>query len=190
MSVAVSPNLEHFSHIEDVVAFIKQHVPANADATTWKNVCEDVMHCELDKVEPVLTTQLKTTDTHAHTEDEIRGLLRAASWYTHPQLTTEALLKQVELIKTTLIPLPNPKQEGDLNTIFATIQNHVAGHEALPAAQAIEELLAFLQDNPSLSALMIPAHELRDQIYYQLLYPHWFAIVEAWHTARSKKEGS
>ena len=36
------------------------------------------------------------------------------------------------------------------------------------------------------TSALTPAHELRDQIYYQLLYPHWFAIVDQWRQGQTK----
>jgi hypothetical protein len=179
-------SLEHFTHIEDVVAFVKKHLPAEADAEAWKNICENVMHCELRKVEPLLTKQLAEKDAHHHSEEDIRALLRATSWYTHPQLSREALLAQVENLKKILEPNISPDTSDQLEMIRIAIQDQMAGHEALAAAEAIEALLKSLNANPTLTNTLTPAHELRDQIYYQLLYPHWFAIVHEWKQDQTK----
>ncbi len=32
--------LEHFTHIEDVVRFVKEHLPKGTGTGEWKNVCE------------------------------------------------------------------------------------------------------------------------------------------------------
>lgn len=179
-------SLEHFAHIENVVAFVKSHLPPEVGPEAWKRVCEDVLHCELTKVEPLLTKQLATQDAHAHQEEEIRALLRAASWYTHPQLPTEALLHQAKILRTILAPQADGTIPSHLETIQVALQQGLSGHEALPAAQAIEAILRVITQNPVLSPAQIPAHELRDQIYYQLLYPHWFAIVNQWKQTQTK----
>ena len=114
--------LEHFTHIEDVVTFVKEHLPPGGSVEAWKNICEDVMHCELSKVEPLLLKQLAEKDGHHHTEEDIRALLRATSWYTHPQLSQEELLAQVETLKTIL----GPDATVQLETIRAAIQDHTA----------------------------------------------------------------
>lgn len=180
----MEPHLEHFAHVEDVVNFVKAHLPPNADATAWKNVCEDVLHCELTKVEPLLTEQLAQQDAHHHREEDIRALLRAASWYTHPQLSTEALLTQADQLQRLF--------SGDavapkLDQVRAAIRDQYAGHEARLAAQILEELLERIRQNPSLEAGLLPARELRDQIYYQLLYPHWFETVKQWKEKQRHK---
>lgn len=180
-------SLEHFAHIEDVVEFVKTHLPPDANTDTWKQVCQDVMHCELQKVEPLLLQQLQKTDGHAHTEEEIRGLLRAASWYTHPQHTSDVLIEDAETLKEALIA-SNVKNASEwLDEVMIALEQHLTEHNALPATEAIESLIEQLHTDPTLSSFLPSAQELRDQIYYQLLYPHWFATIEQWKQAQNKK---
>jgi hypothetical protein len=178
----IDTSLEHFSHIEDVVAFVKRQLPENANHDAWKNVCEDVLHCELTKVEPLLLKELDQANEHSNEEEHIRSLVRAASWYTHPQLTQEQLLAKIDQLV--------PKLQGNLihqlQTIRTAIQTPKSGTEARDAAEVIEALIAALNTAPTDTETQTTLRELRDQIYYQLLYPHWFAIVTRWKQNRPK----
>lgn len=179
--------LEHFAHVEDVVAFVKKHLPPEADSSAWKNVCEDVLHCELTKVEPLLFAALQKKDEHAHTEDEIRALVRAASWYTHPQRSAEVLAEEALTLKSVLEAAGIKDAGSALDLAITALEDHLTEHEALPAANALELLIEKLRIDTAHASFLTPVRELRDQIYYQLLYPHWFMIVNQWKKNQSEK---
>ena len=172
-------SLEHFVHIEDVVRFIQQHLPPEQGEDTWRAVCTDVLHCELAKVEPILLKALQATRDPKQTET-IRELIRAASWYTHPQLSQEALVNTLDTLVRHLPAHADLLSEQQIHTIRTALTQEHEGAKALPASQAIDQLIIALSNSPVLESLLIPAREVRDQLYYQLLYPHWFEIVKNW----------
>jgi hypothetical protein len=170
--------LEHFQHVEDVITFIKQRLPKEAGPEAWKNVCEDVLNCHLPVVEPMLKEALKDVKGHPSEENTIRGLLRAVSWYQHPQLSLEQLLKNIEKLS----PIVSSEEQPYLQTIREILEQKKDGFDAYPAALAIETLLSA----PSTTEHQTELIELRDQIYYQLLYPHWFEVMKQWTDRKTK----
>lgn len=178
----IDTSLEHFAHIEDVVDFVKKQLPADADHEAWKNVCEDVLHCELTKVEPMLLKELEHRSEHPNEEEHVRALVRAASWYTHPQLNQEQLLAQITFLESHLAT----NHLDLLKMIGTAIQTPLSGSDARNAAKAIEDLIESTKTTNPDQSVITALHELRDQIYYQLLYPHWFAIVAQWKQRQPK----
>ncbi len=165
--------LEHFELIEDVIAHIRTKLPAESGPNSWKNVCEDILHCQLPTVEPLLLQELETAKGNATEEEKIRGLLRAVSWYAHPPKTTEEILTDLSHVRPTH---PSPPDQSRLDTIQAALEQKLEGKEALPAAEAIDELFAEAAHEDQRATFRL----VRDQIYYQLLYPHWFEVVKRW----------
>lgn len=170
-------SLERFVHIEDVVRFIKTHLPETPGTEQWQNICTDVLHCELAKVEPILLNELtKTKETPQ--ADEVRELLRAASWYTHPQATPAELDQKLGELNTRLAGYGFSEER--FFALQRALTEKQSGSEALSAANAIEQAIQTIHDHPELATLLSTAQAIRDQIYYQLLYPHWFEIVKVW----------
>lgn len=165
--------LEHFELIEDVVAHIRTKLPADSGADSWKMVCEDVLHCQLPAVEPILLKELEAAKGQPDEEEQIRGLLRAVSWYRHPRQETKELITQINHLKPTH---PEPADQTLLATIQDTLEQQREGKEALPGAEAIDALFARARNEEEKTKL----RQVRDQVYYQLLYPHWFEVVKRW----------
>lgn len=174
----LSPNapeapLEHFELIEDVINHIRTKLPAESGPGSWKNVCEDVLHCQLPAVEPLLLQELVAVKGDADETSRIRALLRAVSWYRHPPKQTSDLLETINRLKPTH---PGTEDQTHLNTIQEALEQKYEGADALKAADAVEALFAKEQREDLRDAL----REVRDQVYYQLLYPHWFEVVKRW----------
>lgn len=176
-SPTVEAPLEHFELIEDVVAHIRTKLPAESGPESWKNVCEDVLHCHLPQVEPLLLKELEAVKGNSTEEEQIRGLLRAVSWYNHPPKTTEQILRDLGHLRPT-----HPKQEDQtlLDTVQSALEKGLDGKDALPAAEAIDALFARATHEDH----RVTLRTVRDQLYYQLLYPHWFEVVKRWADAR------
>ena len=171
-------SLEHFILIEDVIAHIRTKLPDPSNAERWKHVCTDVLHCQLPVVEPVLLKELAAVRGQNDKEQEIRALLRAVSWYQHPAKSREELL--TALVAWREAPFAVAHQT-ELAKIQVALQTEQQGTDVLPAAQAVEML--FVQVNTVAERETL--REVRDQLYYQLLYPHWFEIVKEWHAKHS-----
>ncbi|MBP7133625.1 hypothetical protein KBA73_00235 [Patescibacteria group bacterium] len=179
--------LEHFTHIEDVVRFVKEHLPKGTGTGEWKNVCEDVLHCELEKIEPLLLEELKKHPQETKEDELIRALLRAASWYTHPQLSSADLLKQADILLANEELTEISHASDALLLAKTTLEKELSGVDVLPAAQALETLIERFTDGTNKEATLLLLRELRDQLYYQLLYPHWFSLVQAWNLRQAQK---
>lgn len=165
--------LEHFELIEDVVAHIRTKLPAESGPGSWKLVCEDVLHCQLPAVEPILLRELEAAKGHPEEEEKIRGLLRAVSWYRHPPKTIPELLAQISRMRSTH---PRSEDQTAFDTVESALQNQLEGEQALPAAETIDRLFTQSPRDDERAKL----REIRDQVYYQLLYPHWFEVVKRW----------
>lgn len=165
--------LEHFELIEDVIAHIRTKLPADSGPESWKNVCEDVLHCQLPNVEPLLLKELAAAKGNLADEEQIRGLLRAVSWYNHPPKTTEEIVAAVKRLRPTH---PSADDHAKLDLIQSALEQQMQGKELLSAADAVEQLFTHAQHEDQKTTLRI----VRDQIYYQLLYPHWFEVVKRW----------
>lgn len=170
--------LEHFELIEDVVAHIRSKLPAESGENSWKMVCEDVLQCHLPQVEPLLLQELAQADGNLEEEQKLRGLLRAVSWYQHPPRTTEELVTTLNHLRPTH---PDPADQTRLQTIQAALQERKMGSEALSAADDVEALFKTARGEDERAKL----REVRDQIYYQLLYPHWFDVMKQWANKQS-----
>lgn len=170
--------LEHFRHVEEVVEYIKKRLPQEVGPDAWKNVCEDVLNCHLPAVEPMLLKELEDVQGNPSEENNVRGLLRAVSWYTHPQLSINALLTKIDELEE----MATPEDKRSLETVREALKKAQHGFDAYPAALAIESLKKCSLVKEEETAI----HELRDQIYYQLLYPHWFEVMKQWTDQKSK----
>lgn len=170
--------LEHFELIEDVVAHIRGKLPADSGANSWKMVCEDVLQCHLPQVEPLLLKELAQAEGDLEEEQKLRGLLRAVSWYQHPPRTTEELLSTLNALRPTY---SDPGDQARLETIQTALEAQKTGSELLSATDAIEALFQTARSEEE----RLKLRELRDQIYYQLLYPHWFEVMKEWVAKQS-----
>ena len=168
----VDAPLEHFELIEDVIAHIRTKLPAESGPHSWKNVCEDVLHCQLPVVEPLLLQELEAAKGQTDEEQKIRGLLRAVSWYRHLPKTAAEILSEVNHLRPTH---PSPEDQTALDAIQQALEAQFEGHDALPAAEAIDRLFQAATEDQK-----VPLRLIRDQLYYQLLYPHWFEVVKRW----------
>lgn len=170
---SLSPDtpLEHFQLMEDVIAHIRAKLPAESGTHSWKAVCEDVLHCELSAVEPLLVQELLAAQGHPDEQQTVRGLLRAVSWYQHPQKDIAALLGELSTLRGVY---PETGDQMRLDEIEQALREQHQGDQALKAADAVDAL--FVQANaPSQKEAL---REIRDQLYYQLLYPHWFEAAK------------
>ncbi len=165
--------LEHFTLIEDVIAHIRTKLPAESGPESWRLVCEDVLNCHLPAVEPLLLKELEQNQQNPDEQEKIRGLLRAASWYRHPPKTTDELLKTINQLRPTH---PRNEDQQALDAIQAALEGQLEGGAMLPAANAIDHLFR----DASRPDEQEKFREIRDQVYYQLLYPHWFEVVKQW----------
>ncbi len=165
--------LEHFELIEDVIKHIRTKLPADSGSSSWKNVCEDVLHCQLPVVEPLLLQELAAVKGDADETNKMRALLRAVSWYRHPPKQVDELIDEVNHLKPTH---PGTEDQTYLSTIQDAFERKLEGSEMLKAADAVEALFANASREDQRDAL----REIRDQVYYQLLYPHWFEVVKRW----------
>ncbi len=170
--------LEHFELIEDVVAHIKAKLPAESGSNSWKNVCEDVLHCQLPLVEPLLLQELAANTGNTDEQEKIRGLLRAVSWYKHPPKSVEDLGKILNHLRPTH---PDNEDQADLNLIQSAFEQQLEGENALPAADAVDRL--FVKPQPEEQKNLL--RQVRDQVYYQALYPHWFDVVKRWAATKT-----
>lgn len=169
--------LEHFTLIEDVIAHIRTKLPAESGPESWRMVCEDVLNCHLPAVEPLLLKELEQNQQNPDEQEKIRGLLRAASWYRHPPKSQAELLKDLNQLRPTH---PKAEDQQALDAIQTAFEQQLEGSAALPAANAIDRLFRDAT-NPETQAKL---REVRDQLYYQLLYPHWFEVVKNWAAKR------
>ena len=172
-------SLEHFALIEDVLIYIRKKLGTETHPDAWKQVCEDILHCELPKIEPHLLHALADTKGQLVEEQKIRGLLRAVSWFTHPAKTIEELITILGHLKETH---PREEDQAHLDLVHDALEKKKEGAEAHPAAEAIDVLFSHAHDE----AERVHLRELRDQIAYQLLYPHWFEVVKRWTEAHER----
>lgn len=177
-SITIDTPLEHFELIEDVIAHIRTKLPAESGPGSWKAVCEDVLHCQLPAVEPILLRELDAAQGNTDEQSKIRALLRAVSWYRHPPKNAEELVTEIQHLHSTH---PGAEDHAAFAAVEEALKNQSQGAEALQAADAIDQLFARAQNDDHKGRL----RQIRDQIYYQLLYPHWFEVVKHWVAARS-----
>jgi hypothetical protein len=165
--------LEHFELIEDVVAHIRTKLPADSGPESWRAVCEDVLHCQLPAIEPLLLKELAAAQGNVDEQEKLRGLLRAVSWYRHPRMSADEIVAQLNHLRPTH---PGSENEAVLDTIQEALEKQYEGAEALKAADSVDALFANAKSEEEKEKL----RQIRDQVYYQLLYPHWFEIVKNW----------
>lgn len=170
---SLSPDtpLEHFKLVEDVIAHIRAKLPAEDGAESWKVVCEDVLHCELSAVEPLLLQELIAAQGHPEEQQTVRGLLRAVSWYRYPPKDVTTQLADLVTLRSAYM---DQADQSRLNEIEQALREQYQGDQALKAADAVDVLFLHA-DAPSQKE---PLREMRDQLYYQLLYPHWFEAAK------------
>ncbi len=188
------PTPEGFEHItttKDVRAYLQERFPNDP---TKSNLCQYPIGCDITDVEPFLIDDLiaekmRATESKGSNETiaRLRKLIRAASWISHARPRDEPLLalarsladevekKQQEIART------DPQESKEWNDVLSmahviasALHDHLAGAEAESAAQAIEYFVDIARKNPHDQRRLKHLRELRDQLYFQRLYPTWF----------------
>lgn len=142
--ITIDTPLEHFELIEDVIAHIRTKLPAESGPGSWKAVCEDVLHCQLPAVEPILLRELDAAQGNTDEQSKIRALLRAVSWYRHPPKNAEELVTEIQHLHSTH---PGTEDHAAFATVEEALKNQSQGAEALKAADAIDQLFARAQND-------------------------------------------
>ncbi len=187
-SSATLGELEHIPTILDVRKYLENKFEEDAGKT---DLCRYPFGCDIDRLEPILLAELvdvKASDAPDPKHlGHLRSMIRAASYFTHlrPIATelipfAESLVEEVQAHQQELARL-EPEEAKDWDDIREAAQSVVnalqrgqKGEEAEPAALAVEYFLDRVYQQKKYSGYLKKMRELRDQIYFQRLYPGWF----------------
>ncbi len=180
---------EHILTTKDVRDYLAKKF---RDDPARANLCKYPLGCDVNDVEPILQKDLLDAKTTGSVVDpknihQLRQLIRAASWGSivsksperHLALAHELVesveARQRELERTD----PDEAKEWNeiahmANVVEDALTHHLAGDEAEIAAQAMEHFLSVAIKERRDRVTLTRLRELRDQIYFQRLYPIWF----------------
>lgn len=182
------PNREGFEHLLttlDLRKYLEEKHPKRAD------ICKYPIGCEIGDVEPVLLADLnREKEVRSISKDRVnhlRKILRASSFRSHSQenktaltriaesLVNEVADKQRELARTE----PEEAKEYDdirrmAEDIVRVLQRPLYGEEAETAVLAVEHFFDVAKRERKDAATINRLRALRDQLYFQHLYPKWF----------------
>lgn len=178
---------EHLATIKDVRAYLEQKFSGDPKKA---NICQYPFGCDIDVLEPILLEDLvnaKLTDPDHGQWSRLRSLIRAASYLTHSRPETakliplaESFVQEAEAHQKQLART-EPEEAKDWEEIrtmaLAMVRALVQGlkaEDAEPAARAAEHFLHLAYREKQNTQRLRSLRELRDQIYFQRLYPTWF----------------